>query len=425
MYIGKGKKALLLSLGLTITLFSACFYGYHKIPGSVHLMEGKKQSFSLGLPLSADFSMENIGVLNVNNEKVEGNIHLSLDEPFSVEPQNTGTAEVSLSLLGVIPVKTVTVDVLPKTEIIPCGMAVGVEIDTDGVMVLGTGYVNSTDNKAYEPARGVLKSGDLIVKADGVEMKEKEDLMEVVKEKGGSEINFVIKRDGDLKNVSVTPVMSQDDNSYKLGVWVRDSTQGIGTITYYIPQNNKFGALGHGIYDVDTEKLMSVKDGIVTKADIAGIKKGEKGSPGELMGSLKKDEVLGDIAKNTEHGLYGTIDTNKLDTIVTTPMEIGLKQDIKEGEATILTNICADKIEEYKINIESVNINTANADKGMVIRITDERLLSQTNGIIQGMSGSPIIQDGKVIGAVTHVFVQDPTKGYGIFIENMLKENQQ
>lgn len=422
----KGKKRLfsVLTLGSGLTACAVFIGAFIFLPSDIHLLKGKEQTFTLGLPLSAEFSSDSIGAVSVNNSPVTGNIHINLTEPFSVKPEQSGAAKVSLSLFGLIPVKTVSVEVLPVKEVIPGGMTVGVAVSTEGVLVLGTGFVNGADQGVYEPAKGVLKTGDLILKAGGRELNQKEDLMQAVEENGDKQLQLVLKRDGKQMEASVTPVKSLEDGSYKLGIWIRDSTQGIGTLTYVVPETNEFGALGHGIYDVDTQKLMSIKSGLISESEITGINKGAKGTPGELLGNLDKDEKLGTIKINSEVGLYGTVDKAKLNRFPNEKMEIGLQQDVKEGEAVIRSNILNNEIKDYTINIESINKFSASPDKGMVIKITDERLLNETSGIIQGMSGSPIIQNEKLIGAVTHVFVQDPSKGYGIFIENMLNQGQ-
>ncbi len=294
-------------------------------------------------------------------------------------------------------------------------------MDTRGIMVLGTGYVNGTENKVYEPAKGILQAGDMILQAGGKILKNKEDLMQVVEQNGEKSMEFLVDRNGVQQTVAITPVFSQEDNSCKIGIWVRDSTQGIGTITYFNPDNNTFGALGHGVYDVDTQELMQIKNGQITQSSIIDVKKGEKGEPGALTGNVGRDLVLGSIAINTEVGIYGTVEDGKQSYFTGKKLPIALQQDIKEGKASILSNIEGEEVKEYDVEIESVNRYSKNESKGMVIKITDEELLSKTGGIVQGMSGSPILQNDKIVGAVTHVFVNEPTKGYGIFIENMLK----
>ncbi|NLZ83672.1 MAG: SpoIVB peptidase, partial [Clostridiales bacterium] len=204
------------------------------------------------------------------------------------------------------------------------------------------------------------------------------------------------------------------------GAWIRDNTQGIGTLTF-VSTVGAFGALGHGITDIDTGLLMDIKGGTVYAADIMSIIKGKEGEPGELIGMIRQSSKhkIGKIYRNSLQGIFGTIDNNYNWILGQEPLEIGLKQEVTRGKATILCTL-ADKVEEYNIEIENIDISNSNHSKGMVIRITDERLLEQTGGIVQGMSGSPIIQNNKIIGAVTHVFIQDSTKGYGTFIENMI-----
>jgi stage IV sporulation protein B len=211
------------------------------------------------------------------------------------------------------------------------------------------------------------------------------------------------------------------DGINRIGVWVRDSTKGIGTITYYDPSSGIFGALGHGIMDVDTKQLMSVKSGWIMSSKVTSIKKGMKGTPGELEGAVEKEKVVGQIKANTPCGIYGTADPSLTGAFKRGLVKVATQSLIREGPAVVLTNVSSNEVEEYEIEIESINRFAADETKGMVIRITDPQLLKLTNGIVQGMSGSPILQNGRLVGAVTHVFVQDPTKGYAIFIENMLK----
>lgn len=418
----KAKNLIILSIISFLFIVSSVFAYEILIPERLYIMAGHEHEFNYSIPIRARVvENESIGVMSVNDEVVDGNIEISLAKPFTVKLSEDGVASVDL-MLGKIPLKTVEVCILPDIKVIPSGNTVGVTLKTTGVLVLGTGAVNDSENNEIEPAKGILQSGDLIIEADGISLEKKEDLISAVDAKNGEVINLTIKRDGEVKKVDVTPAKSNTDESYKLGVWVRDSTQGIGTVTYYNPNDNSFGALGHGVYDVDTRQLMSLKEGKITKSHITGIKKGEKGSPGELMGNIEKDYILGEIVKNTEYGLYGKIDPNSSSFFNGEALPIATKNQVVEGPAEIITTLDNNTTERYKVEIESVNKYSQSADKGMVVRITDERLLNKTNGIVQGMSGSPIIQNGKLIGAVTHVFVREPQKGYGIFIENMLSQ---
>lgn len=299
------------------------------------------------------------------------------------------------------------------------GEAIGITLESDGILVLGTGGVTGKDMNIYYPAQNILREGDIIVEVDGEKLNNKEGLESAVKECSG-DLNLKIRRKETLLDVAITPIKSVDDGSNKIGVWVRDSTQGIGTLTFVDPQNRKFGALGHGVYDVDTGGLMSIKSGNIVESKITGVKRSEKGIPGEMTGVLNKSVVYGNISKNTEDGIYGIMNRDAINNFGNNVVSIANFNDVKKGKATILCTLDNGEKTEYEIEIEAINKNHVDADKGLVIRITDKRLKNRTGGIIQGMSGSPILQDGKLIGAVTHVLVNDPTKGYGIFIENML-----
>lgn len=412
----KNKFIKKLSLSLLITAIISFALIYFSIPSNIKLIEGQTKNLFVGIA-NASIDEESVNVLNISENTVSENIQTDFGT-IEINPIQSGTAKIDMSILGV-PVKSVSVNVSPEIKLVPVGKAVGVTVDTDGILVLGTGYVNKDTNEVCQPSKGVLKTGDLITHVNGEKITQKEELIEIVESSTGS-LNISIVRNGETLQGTLTPIISTEDGKQKIGAWVRDCTQGIGTLTYYNPQTKGFGALGHGVYDIDTKSLLSIKDGKITETIISGIKKGEKGIPGELSGETDDTKVIGEIYQNTECGLYGKIYSENVDFTEQEALPIATKENIKEGKAYILTNISGNKVEKYEINIESIDINTSNPSKCMIIRITDEKLLSQTGGIIQGMSGSPIIQDNHIIGAVTHVFVNAPTKGYGIFIENML-----
>lgn len=304
--------------------------------------------------------------------------------------------------------------------LIPGGTAVGVTLESNGILVLGTGNVTGRDRHVYSPAENILREGDIILSAGGIELEDKEALSLAVRD-CNDRLDLKVKRKNEVLDVSLTPVKCMEDGSNKIGVWVRDSTQGIGTLTYIDPKNNSFGALGHGVYDADTGELMTVKSGNVVKSNITGVRKSEKGKPGELTGVLDKNEIKGEITENNKCGIYGVLNEQSVEEYYNKPIPIADKSEIRQGDVTILNSSVDGRISEYKAEITSINLNHKDADKGIVLKITDEKLKETAGGIVQGMSGSPIIQDGKLIGAVTHVLVNDPTRGYGIFIENMLE----
>ena len=311
----------------------------------------------------------------------------------------------------------------PGVKVVPLGLTIGVRINTDGVMVLGTGSFLGDDGKTHRPSDGILRSGDLILKANDAPVETKEALSQLVAESEG-DVTLLLRRDSSEFEVTLTPETAAKDGVRRIGTWVRDSTKGIGTLTYYIPATGAFGALGHGIMDVDTKKLITVRDGAIMPSNITSIVRGQRGKPGELEGSVDNSKTLGSVTINSPSGIYGKLDPAFMSTLPAQAMPVAARSQIKEGPATILTNVVGNQVREYEINIESVNRSPGDATKSMIIRITDADLLAATNGIVQGMSGSPIIQDGRLVGAVTHVFVQDPAKGYGIFIDTMLEVGQ-
>ena len=301
------------------------------------------------------------------------------------------------------------------------GMPVGIYMETDGVMVLNTEKIECLDGNVYETAADRVKTGDYIMAVNHQEITGKSDLLELVEEIDGGNVVLTLRRGEDTMDIKISPVEYEPDH-YRLGIWVRDNVQGLGTITF-LTEQSRFGALGHGISDTDTNMLMTIDSGRVYRTSIKDITKGYSGSPGTMEGIIVYNNynVLGTIDKNTEAGIYGTID--KIDDLFEEqiPMETASKEEIRTGDATIRCYI-DNEIKEYDIRVTEIDKTDSEINKGLVIQVTDPELLEKTGGIIQGMSGSPIIQDGKLIGAVTHVFVQDSTKGYGIFIENMLKQ---
>ena len=392
-----------------------------QVPNDIKMIVDKEEEFNFDLPMSGTISAKEVGALSVNNEKIpKDQIDISFSEPFSMASSETGQYTIDVKLFGLINYKKINVDVIESVELIPSGLPIGIYIETDGIMVLGTSPIPSTDGLNYEPAVNILKSGDYIKALNGNPVKNKEELIEEVQKSKGKDITFTLLRNKKKLKVKIKPVKS-NDGEYKIGAWIRDDTQGIGTLTY-IDADGTFGALGHGITDIDTNLLMNIKQGSIHTAKIMQIIKGKSGTPGELVGLINQTEKekIGEILVNTNQGIFGKVENEFKDFANEKPVKIGLKQDIKLGKAYIRCMV-ENEIKDYEIEIEKVNLNSSNVSKGLVIRITDEQLINITNGIVQGMSGSPIIQDGKIIGAVTHVFIQNSTKGYGTFIENMIK----
>jgi len=401
-------------------VFCLC-YGYYwmkiNIPSEMKLLLGQKEEFDFSVPMEASiFGEETAGVLYINQKPLsEEVIDIDLQNPFSVSSESLGKYEVLLKLFGIIPIKEISVEVIEELEVIPGGDVIGLQIETDGILVLGTGEVTLKDGTKAEPAKGILKSGDYIVGIDGKIGITREEFINSI---GVEQINLTVNRNGRLISLPIQPVQDYS-GKYKLGAWIRTDAQGIGTITY-ITSNGKFGALGHGITDVDTGLLMEIGCGTLFDAEVLSVVKGKNGTPGELIGIIRQTGIsrIGEIKENCAKGIYGEMKLGMVHGEDAVP--IALKQDIELGPATILCQVDSE-VREYEIEIERVELGRTNDNKGLVIKITDEALLKKTGGIVQGMSGSPILQNGKLIGAVTHVLVNDPTRGYGIFIENMLE----
>lgn len=323
-------------------------------------------------------------------------------------------------LFGLIPVKEVTAQVKEPVFVVPGGTPVGIYVKTDGVLVIGTGKITGKSGEVESPAENLVKSGDYIQQVNGETIETKEQLIDIIGNCGGRKVILKILREGSLIEVAVHPVES-DQGTYKIGLWVRDDLAGIGTLTY-VTENQEYGALGHGVSDADTGVMLNLKDGVLYESSIIGIVKGESGTPGELTGVINytREGRLGDIEKNTQAGIYGIMEEMPEGRKAEYP--IGFKQEIRQGEAEIITSV-DNQTDTYAINITEVDYHEDEEYKEIMFEVTDERLLEKTGGIVQGMSGSPIIQNGKIVGAVTHVFIQNSKKGYGIFIEDMLKNN--
>ncbi|MCD7733143.1 MAG: SpoIVB peptidase [Oscillospiraceae bacterium] len=321
--------------------------------------------------------------------------------------------DAEIRLFGVIPVKSAKIIHADAKMLIPGGSPVGVKLLTEGVMVVKTAEVTEGVSPASEAG---IMAGDNILSANGEELNSSARLSEIIENSDGEPIVFKIMRNGRSSTVTVTPVYSETEGVYKAGLWIRDSTAGVGTLTFIDPETGIFGALGHPISDSDTLTTLPLGSGEIVDVVITGYDKGERGCPGELYGTFVSGLASGTIELNCEQGIFGTMTYPSRQEAI----PIAYKAEVKTGPATILTTIDGSTPQEFEVEIERVTLSSAAKSKNIIIKVTDSELLEKTGGIVQGMSGSPIIQDGKLVGAVTHVFVSDPTRGYGIFIENML-----
>ena len=405
-------KKNLLKILLVFFIFSIFIYvlAISSIPEKVVIFEGEEINLKtiIGLDIS---KINTVETSSSNNKKTLNN------------EQNNTKEKYSVSLFDNFLLKEIDVDVLPKQTVIPVGNIAGLKLYTSGVLVVGMSEIKGINNEKSKPYINTeIEEGDTIIKVNNSEIFSTEDLMEKVNNSNGDEIKLTYVKNKEIKECSIIPVETED-GKYKLGLWVRDSAAGVGTVTYYDPITKSFGALGHGISDIDTSELLNISSGEFITSKVLNIVKGEKGNPGKIQGTIDNQKNIGRIYKNTEFGIFGKVDEiSNLSLEISKEMELALREEIKQGKATILCNLDNTQVKEYEIEIEKIYLQNDYDNKSMKIKITDKELLDLTGGIIQGMSGAPIIQNGKFIGAVTNVLVNNPEEGFAVFGDRMLKE---
>ena len=412
------RFGLCLALLLSCTALSWALYYQidSSIPSVLNVRADQEESFYFGVPAEAEIiSVSESGRSNIP----VGSIDIDLSKTVTMRTAQEASYRAQVKLFGFLPIKQMDIQVIADQELIPVGVPIGIYVKTEGVLVVGTGEFTGADGAVYAPSRYILKSGDYIRKVNGNAVTEKEDFIRYIEACGGGQVILSLERDDEIMEVRVNPVKDRN-GSYKIGVWVRDNAQGVGTMTYIDSQGN-FGALGHGINDIDTSTLMQMEDGTLYQTNIVDIKKGTDGDPGEMTGMIvyTDENILGNITSNSEKGIFGHCNDKAMELAVQDPLPIGLKQEIVKGPAQILCTVDG-TAKYYDVEITAIHLDHDNVNRGIELTVTDSELLELTGGIVQGMSGSPIIQNGKIIGAVTHVLVQNSAKGFGIFIESML-----
>lgn len=407
------KKLTKIIVLIGLIIFYTYIVALDHIPDHIVIFEGENLNVKTMLGLDLGMAEEK------KNEEI---IQTSVTTGKTTIKQ-TGTSLLQVSLFDQIPVKQVQVEVLPKTKVIPVGSIAGVKLYTSGVLVVGMSEIEGEDHKKYRPYENSgIQEGDTILEINRFPIHSTEDLIQTVNQSNGQEINIEYRRDEEVLACSIKPVKT-DEEEYKLGLWVRDSAAGVGTVTFYEPSTKTFGALGHGIMDIDTSQLINIASGEFVTSKIVNITKGEKGNPGRIQGSIDGQKNIGTIAKNTRFGIYGTVkEVGNLNLDPSKEMDVAMRDEIQTGKAKILCSLDGQGAKEYEIEIEKIFKENNYDNKSMQIKVTDPTLLEKTGGIIQGMSGSPIIQNGKFIGAVTHVLVNNPQEGYAIFGDMMLKQ---
>lgn len=325
----------------------------------------------------------------------------------------------SVKLFNIFPIKSAKVKVSRRKYVVPGGNAFGIRLYTKGVMIIRIDGVTTPSGNVSPGKAAGLKEGDMIISVDGVDVYRNRELSAIFASSGGKTLKLEIERDSKKKEINFTPVLCTEDSTYKGGLWIRDSTAGIGTVTWYDRTNGIFAGLGHAVCDADTGEIMPLSGGDAVEAEIKGCYKGTNGSAGELCGVFSSGSI-GSLYINGETGVYGIMDSFDADDKV---VPVALRQEVKTGAAQIICTVDDTGAEYYNIEIKKIFDGTDN-QRNMVIKVTDPVLLEKTGGIVQGMSGSPILQNGMLVGAVTHVFVDDPTEGYAIFAQNMTETAQ-
>lgn len=387
-------------------IIAVCFGIYtgilmKKIPRNIYVEHNKSTTLELNLPVTGDNVIQTV----------------DFKKPVTFVANNIGTYKMDIKLFGIFDISTVNVNVVEQKNVYPCGFQAGLYMRTDGVLVVNTENIEDSSGNLISPCENIIRTGDYILAVDGNPVNNKDELIEFISQCESNEMVLTVRRNNTDIDLCVRPVRS-NDGEYKVGLWVKDDTQGIGTVTY-IDENGMFGALGHGITDSDTDKLLSISEGALYRTNIVSIVRGQDGTPGEFVGTIdyKKTNLLGEIDCNKTNGIYGTIDAKLIDEYNLKMKPVGYSYETHKGEAAIRMYVNGE-FKEYPIVIEDLSNSES---KNITFRVVSDELIELTNGIVQGMSGCPIIQDGKIIGAVTHVFIDNSKCGYGIYIEKMLQ----
>ncbi|WP_294775330.1 SpoIVB peptidase [uncultured Eubacterium sp.] len=338
---------------------------------------------------------------------------------LAVDRQTATPRRENLKLFGIIPVKEVTVTEKAEQKVMVSGEVFGIKLYTDGVIVVGIQEVQTDSGKKSPSGSAGIEVGDIIVAIDGENVYTSDQVQSILGANNGGSFEVKIKRGERYRDYTVTPVYCEREGCYKAGMWVRDSTAGIGTITFYNKQSGIFAALGHQINDIDTKEIMPMLDGEAVKATVSKIEKSTRGTTGSLECDFT-NQTLGKLLTNTDCGIYGAY-AEVSECAKEYP--VAAIQEVKKGKATLISTVEKGQPKEYEIEITHIGFNENNREKNMIVKVTDKDLIDKTGGIVQGMSGSPIIQNGKLVGALTHVIVGNPQKGYAVFAQTMAEES--
>ncbi|HWR23024.1 MAG TPA: SpoIVB peptidase [Feifaniaceae bacterium] len=412
-FIGKAF-GILLCLAILTFNYMEPLSSLRKLSEDIYVQAGETHSLPFGATdlLTASSDDESVGVSSYKDQTL-------------AEAIGSGgrTAHLSIRLFGVIPVKQVNIHVRDEITLVPGGTSIGVTLHTRGALVVGIVSITLSDGQELSPAAAAgIQAGDLIEKANGIEIKNADHLKQICND-SRDKVTLSIVRGGQKMDVELRPVLDPAEGKYRMGMWVRTSTAGVGTLSFYDPASKRYAALGHAITDVDTRQSLTVRDGEIVQSKIVDIVQGAQGEPGELRGDFGDTSLrLGTIETNSQYGIYGRMYKDYLNPLFPDGLPMAYPEEVQLGPAHLLTTLSNEGIRAYACKVIKINPQESPAPKGLVVEITDPELLQATGGIVQGMSGSPLIQNGKLIGVVTHVFINDPTKGYCMYTQWMQQQ---
>lgn len=421
----KKQLGLLVICGLFFFLFTSfdllTFLG---LPSSFQMIEGRQESLEPNLLFWAEVDT-NQEELKINGERLtEQGFKVNLSDQLSLRAAAIGEYELDFRLFGLIPIRRMSVDVIPRAKVMPGGHSIGVALQSEGIMVIQSSYVENEKGEKVYPAKDAgIKAGDIILRVNGEEITDKQKLAKKIDHYGRNDgvIELLLRRQNGEKITREIRTIKSNKGYHMIGLYVDDGASGVGTISFYDQKTGHYGALGHMITETNTQLGINVGQGNIYEANISGIRRSEKGTPGEKLGSFFRDHnLLGDIKKNNDFGVFGELSMKPNNPYFKEEIPVATPMEVEEGKAKAYTVISGSKIKEFEVEIEKVNQQYTPQKKGLVIRVNDPNVLKKTGGIVQGMSGSPIVQNGKLVGAITHVFVNDSTVGYGTFAQWMI-----
>ncbi|MFW6006523.1 MAG: SpoIVB peptidase [bacterium] len=424
----KKKVVLFLTFFLIIALISSYFIIISILPETLSIIKDSESSLNLYFPFNLYVKGQSDSNLVVNGREVADDyVKVNTKNPLTLKGNEVGESYLDLNLFGFIPLRKLKVNILPEVKVYPGGHALGVIMRSQGVMVVGLSSVENSRGRNYPAKDAGIEVGDVILEIEGEKINDKIKLSEKIQKYGREKekLDFKIKKqNGNIKEIKISPVENEYGENM-IGLFVDDGVAGVGTLTFYDENSREYGALGHMITEAQSQTKIEIREGKIVEAQISGISSGRQGTPGEKQGTFfHPEDVLGSIDKNSNFGIFGTLKKQISNPYFKEPISVAPISEIKEGKAKLYTVVEGGEIGEYEVQIERIYRQASPDSKGMVINITDPKLKNMTGGIIQGMSGSPIVQNNKLIGAVTHVFVNNPTRGYGVFAEWMLRETE-